>query len=134
MKNRARFAVVIPALLLASSASPASDEGKTRTWEGYVTDTWCGVNRDNKAPTVECTRQCVQDGTGKYAFYNFADGKVYVLNPQAEAAKYAAQRVVVRGEVDGVNVHVKTMRGDREDQTITAVSITPAPVSAEKSR
>lgn len=134
MKNRARFAVLIPALMLVSSAHPASDEGRTKTWEGYVTDTWCGVNRDTKAPTVECTRQCVRDGSGKYAFYNFADGKVYILNPQTEAAKYAARRVVVHGEVDGVNVHVKTMRGDREDQTITAISIMPASATIQKSR
>ena len=112
------------ALIAFVSSAPAAT-GKVETWKGYVTDTWCGVDRDRKPPTEECTHECVQAGRGKYAFYNFADGKVYVLNPQDQAAKYAGQRVTISGTVDETNVHMKTQRGDREGKTIAATAISP---------
>lgn len=95
-----------------------------QTWQGYVTDTYCGFNRVNKAPTASCTLECVKKEHAKYAFYNFADRKVYVLNPQAEAAKYAGKTVTVKGTIVG---HEKfpTGRGPSEGAIITASSITP---------
>src|ERR1700753_2137472 len=96
------------ALFLSAAALLGSSAGKTVTWNGYVTDTWCGVNRDTKAPTVECTNECVQSNRAKYAFYNFADGKVYLLNPQAEAAKYAGKQVVGSGTGGGGSGDMKT--------------------------
>ena len=96
-----------------------------QTWKGYVTDTWCGVNRDTKAPTSECTRECVASKGAKYAFYNLADGKVYVLNPQTEAAKYAGQRVTVTGVAGSQAIAVKTMRGASEAKTLEASAISP---------
>jgi len=113
------------ALVAVVRSAPAASS-KVETWKGYVTDTWCGVDRDRKPPTAECTRDCVQAGRGRYAFYNFEDGKVYVLNPQDQAAKYAGQRVTLSGTVDDTTVHMKTQRGDREGKTITAAAISPA--------
>lgn len=60
--------------------------------KGYVTDTWCRVNRTQKAPSAECTRECVKGRHAQYALYNFEDKKVYVLNPQSTAAKYAGEK------------------------------------------
>ena len=116
-----KFRIATTALLFSAIAAG----GKVETWKGYVTDTWCGVDRDRKPPTAECTHECVEAGRGRYALYNFEDGKVYVLNPQDQAAKYAGQRVAISGTVDDTIVHMKTQRGDREGKTITAAAISP---------
>lgn len=95
-----------------------------QTWQGYVTDTYCGFNRVNRAPTASCTLECVKKEHAKYAFYNFADKKVYVLNPQTEAAKYAGKTVTVKGTVSG-HERFATGKGPSAGAIITASSITP---------
>jgi hypothetical protein len=112
-------------LLVAGSLSLlAAPNGTTQIWKGYVTDTYCGVNRVTKAPTAACTLKCVKDQHAKYAFFNFADKKVYILNPQTEAAKYAGQTVMVKGTVGGQD-NFDTMKGSDTGAIITAASITP---------
>jgi hypothetical protein len=118
--------LVLPVLILVAGApTNAGENSGAGKWTGYVTDTWCGVNRDTKPPTADCTAQCVNEQGAKYALYNLADGSVYVLNPQSLASRYAGKRVVVKGTLDGKTVHMTTMRGDREGKTITASSISP---------
>src|SRR5579872_6375545 len=95
-----------------------------QTWQGYVTDTYCGFNRVNKVPTASCTLECVKKEHAKYAFFNFANKKVYVLNPQAEAAKYAGKTVTVKGTVGG-REKFATGKGPSAGAIITASSITP---------
>jgi hypothetical protein len=102
----------------------APTNGPTVTWSGYVTDTYCGFNRVNKPPTASCTKECVKNKDAKYAFFNFADKKVYVLNPQAEAAKYAGQAVVVKGTLGGLEKFA-TGKGQSSGAILTASSITP---------
>ena len=104
----------------------AHARNNSETLKGYVTDTWCGVNRDTKAPTVECTNFCVKSKAAKYAFYNLADKKVYILNPQEMAGKYAGQLVNVTGTVGTESQKFKTMRGDGQGLTITASAIAKA--------
>jgi len=95
-----------------------------QTWQGYVTDTYCGFNRVNKAPTASCTLECVKKEHAKYAFFNFADKKVYILNPQAETAKYAGKTVTVKGTIVGL-AKFATGKGPSAGAIITASSITP---------
>lgn len=104
--------------LLAPAKSP------TVTWSGYVTDTYCGFNRVSEPPTASCTTQCVKDKGAKYAFFNFADKRVYILNPQAEAAKYAGQKVTVKGTLSGLEKFM-TGKGASSGAILTASSITP---------
>ncbi|MGH9731198.1 MAG: hypothetical protein ACRD4A_05805 [Candidatus Acidiferrales bacterium] len=112
-------------LLFAASLGPVlAASGPAQTWTGYVTDTYCGFNRVSKAPTKSCTLECVKSKHAKYAFYNFADKKVYILNPQSEAAKYAGQTVTVKGTVDG-HEEFATGKGSSAGAIITASSITP---------
>ncbi|HEV2615548.1 MAG TPA: hypothetical protein VGU63_02935 [Candidatus Acidoferrales bacterium] len=112
-------------LLFAGSLSSfVAASGTAQTWKGYVTDTYCGLNRVNKAPTKSCTLECVKSKHAKYAFYNFADKKVYILNPQSEAAKYAGQSVTVTGTVAG-HEEFRTDKGTDSGAVITASSITP---------
>lgn len=101
----------------------APAQSATVTWSGYVTDTYCGYNRVNQPPTASCTRECVKNKHAKYAFFNFADKKVYVLNPQAEAARYAGQTVTVRGTVSGLEKFA-TGKGTSSGAIFTASSIT----------
>jgi hypothetical protein len=126
MTNTKRWVSIGALLVLAGSlAVAAMANGVTHTWTGYVTDTYCGANRVNKAPTAECTLKCVKNEHAKYAFFNFADKKVYVLNPQSEAAKFAGQRVMVKGTVGG-HEDFATDKGQGSGAIITASSITPA--------
>jgi hypothetical protein len=119
-----KFSAVTVVLLLAGSMSLlAAPSAATHTWKGYVTDTYCGFNRVNKAPTAKCTLECVKNEHAKYAFFNFADKKVYILNPQSEAAKYAGQTVEVKGIVAGREKFV-TGNGPSSGAIITASSIT----------
>ena len=119
-----RFVLALLAALMAASLGLAAGNDETQTLRGYVTDTYCGLNRVSRPPTKECTLKCVQEEHAKYAFFNFADKKVYILNPQDEAAKYAGQTVVVEGTVGG-NEQFTTMKGTDSGAVITASSIAP---------
>lgn len=111
-------------MLAASATLLAAPNAATHTWKGYVTDTFCGYNRVNKAPTAECTLKCVKDQHAQYAFFNFADKRVYILNPQSEAAKYAGKTVEVKGTVAG-SEKFATANGPGSGAVINASSITP---------
>jgi hypothetical protein len=117
-------ALMLAAVFAAALCVSAAPDGSVETLKGYVTDTYCGFNRISRPPTAECTLKCVRDEHAKYAFFNFADKKVYILNPQSEAAKYAGQSVVVKGTVGG-NEKFNTMKGPDSGAIITASSITP---------
>ena len=121
-----RVIIALAAAFFAGVLSAsAAGNGAAQTLKGYVTDTYCGLNRVNRPPTAECTLKCVKDQHAKYAFFNLADKKVYILNPQQEAAKYAGQTVVVKGTVGG-HENFTTMKGPDSGAIITASSITPA--------
>jgi hypothetical protein len=122
--TRRLFAVSLLLLFAVPLTVCAGPNGPSRTWKGYVTDTFCGFNRVNKPPTASCTFKCVEEQHAKYAFFNFADKKVYVLNPQDEAAKFAGQTVVVTGIVGG-REEFATEKGPSAGAIITASSITP---------
>ena len=119
-----RFAVAFAAVVLAGALGAAAASDETQTLKGYVTDTYCGLNRVSRPPTKECTLKCIKEDNAKYAFFNLADKKVYILNPQSEAAKYAGETVVVTGAVGG-NESFTTMKGSDSGAVITASSITP---------
>lgn len=119
-----RFVLAVLVALMAGALVLAAGSDETQTLRGYVTDSYCGFNRVSRPPTKECTVKCVQEDHAKYAFFNFADKKVYILNPQREAAKYAGQTVVVKGTVGG-NEQFTTMKGSDSGAIITASAITP---------
>ncbi len=121
-----RFAIALAAAIIAAAFSVPGTAGAddSQTLKGYVTDTYCGLNRVSRPPTKECTLKCIKDDHARYALFNFADKKVYILNPQDEAAKYAGETVVVKGTVGG-NETFTTMKGSDSGAIITASSITP---------
>lgn len=123
---RLPFTAALLFLFAGSLSFLAPANNPTVTWSGYVTDTYCGFNRVNKPPTASCTQQCVKNKHAKYAFFNLADKKVYILNPQAEAAKYAGQMVTVTGTLRGVE-NFATSNGASSGAILAASSITPEP-------
>jgi hypothetical protein len=83
---------------------------KSKTWTGYVTDTHCGTNcqrTSNMKPDRKCIEECIRKGS-KYGLWS---GKqVYVLEPQAQAAKFTAQNVQVEGEMANGIIRVTSIR------------------------
>jgi hypothetical protein len=122
-----RFSAACAVILFGGALSfLAAANSKTETWKGYVTDTWCGLDRETKAPTVACTNLCLNNKGAKYALYDVVNKKLYVLNPQDQAAKYAAQFVIVTGTLGG-NTQLVTAKGSIPGSAIIASSISVAP-------
>lgn len=92
------------AFLLVSVAIPSA--AQEQSWTGFVTDTHCGTNcqvTKNMTPDLHCIRECVRKGS-KYGLWS--GNKVYVLEPQDRAAKFAAKNVRVSGRLDGDTIHL----------------------------
>ena len=107
---------VLLAVLVASVASLAiaDHHGQEGSWTGFVTDTSCGA-KGAKADHAACAAKCVKEHGAKYALYTSADGKVWVLSNQDEAAKMAGKEVTVKG------------KADKEKMTIEVASMEAAP-------
>jgi hypothetical protein len=107
-----RFLMGAAVVLLAAGIGMAQDKpmakAKTMTWHGWVTDTECGAKGAN-AKHADCAAKCVKEKGAKYALYNTADKKVYVLDNQEEAAEHAGHHVTVKGTLDGDTIHVASI-------------------------
>jgi hypothetical protein len=93
---------------MLATASLAWADGPV-TWDGFVTDTHCGTNCQRTSamtPDKACVRRCVKAGS-KYGLWY---GKsVYVLEPQAKAAKFAAENVRVSGDLVEGTIHIRSI-------------------------
>jgi hypothetical protein len=95
------------ALLFVAGLTLAG-EGKSGSWSGYVTDTICGAEGAS-ADHASCAKKCVEEHGAKYALYNTADKKVYVLDPQDKVAEHAGHEVTIKGTLDGETIHVTSI-------------------------
>jgi hypothetical protein len=96
------FPLILLLLMVSSSGLLQAETG----WDGFVTDTHCGANcqrTSNMTPDRACVRRCVKNGS-KYGLW-YKD-HVYLLEPQSEAAKFAAESVRVTGSLSGDTIHV----------------------------
>ena len=87
--------LILLAAVLLSAASPAPE---TQTFTGIVTDTMCMREHESMqiAPLSKCVRDCVGDGkTYKYAL--MTKDAVYTLSDQETPARFAGERVAVKG-------------------------------------
>jgi len=109
-----RFGFVGLALLVCAGISLAMPAGKTGSWSGVVVDNLCGAKDAAKssADAGACAKKCVEGMGAKYALYDSASKKVYVLDPQDKAAEHAGHKVNVKGTLDEAT------------ETITVTSIT----------
>lgn len=97
-------------LLLLVGSSALTQQTQQQTWVGYVTDTHCGTNcqvTKNMTPDLACIRRCVQKGS-KYGLWS--GDKVYVLEPQAKAMKFAAQNVKISGRISGDTIQIAEIK------------------------
>jgi hypothetical protein len=58
-------------------------------------------------PDAQCIRTCIQKGS-KYGLWS--GNRVYVLDPQTEAATFAAEDVEVKGTLHGNTIQIKSIR------------------------
>ena len=101
--------LLVVSLLFASSNTPPP-----QTFQGEISDTQCAFNvhsstnsQDEMIRThtmggtpEECALACVRRNGGKYVLIDRAHSKMYRLDPQKEAEKFAGKEVVVRGTYD----------------------------------
>jgi hypothetical protein len=92
-----------------SSAGQQSASSSEGSWTGWVTDSVCGA-KGAKASHTDCAAKCVKEKGAKWALYNSADQKVYILDPQDGAAEHAAHHVKVKGTLDGDTIHVSSYK------------------------
>jgi hypothetical protein len=96
------------ALLLFSFSSIGFAQSPS-SWDGFVTDTHCGTHCQRTSamtPDKACVRRCVRQGS-KYGLWYGND--VYVLEPQSQAAKFAAESVRVTGSMVDGTIHIASI-------------------------
>lgn len=103
MKNRFLLGAAIT--LVSAGFAFAAPAGKSGTWTGVVGETHCGATMTDAA----CVTKCVNEGKGQYALIDTKTKKVYVLDKQDDAAKYAGQKVKVKGSMDGDKIAVDSI-------------------------
>jgi hypothetical protein len=81
---------------------------KSGSWSGVITNDMCGA-KDASSAKAECTAKCVKSHGAKYALYDEADKKVYILEPQQKADGHAGHQVTVKGTLDGDTIHVTSL-------------------------
>lgn len=91
------------AVLLIAGFAAAGDKDKSSSWTGVISDTHCGYKANHSA---DCVNGCVKNHGAKYALVNAADKKVYILDPQDQAAAHANETVKVTGTVDSNTIKV----------------------------
>lgn len=116
--NRRLFitALILMSGFTAAGLTLAASTLKPGTWTGVVTDTIDGATDTDPARIAEN----VKEHGAMYAFVESKSKRVYVLNPQNQAAPFAGRAVVVKGTMDTATI------------TITASSITAAPTKPAK--
>jgi Protein of unknown function (DUF5818) len=100
---RARFAVAMIVVFLASTLAVAADN----SWTGYIADSKCGAKAAHEGAR-ECTIKCVKEGA-KYVFVNDGDKKVYEITDQDKVADHAGHHVTVKGSLKGETLDVTSV-------------------------
>ncbi len=80
-------------------------------WTGYIADAGCAgkdVNKAGSSGHLDCSKRCIGKGV---AAVLVADGKVYKLDSQDEAKKFAGEKVVLKGTTseDGSSIKVESI-------------------------
>ena len=99
MSKRIVFWVLALSLVGGFGAAVANDTAGS--WTGVITDDHCGAKENHSAA---CVTKCVKDHGAKYGLV--VDKKVYILDPQTDAAAHANESVKVTGTMDGSTIKV----------------------------
>jgi len=79
-----------------------------RTFTGVITDSMCGKDHAmmNVKPDSKCVTECVKSGS-KYAL--IVGDEVYELSDRKAPEKFAAQKVTVKGTLNGKTIQVQSI-------------------------
>ena len=110
-----RLLICAFALIVLAGLSLAAGKATEGSWTGWVTDTKCGAKGTN-AEHAACAKKCVGEGTEKYALYTPADKKIYVLDPQDQAAAHVGHQVTVKGAVEGNTIKISSIEPVKEKE------------------
>jgi hypothetical protein len=99
-----RFLVCVVLVLFAVSLTLAAPKGTKGSWSGWITDSACGAKGNSEAH-ADCAKKCVKEKGAKWALYNEADKKVYILDPQEGVEAHAGHHVKVSGTLGGDTIH-----------------------------
>jgi hypothetical protein len=79
-----------------------------KTYTGVITDSMCGKDHAmmNVKPDSKCVLECVKAGS-KYAL--IVGDAVYELSDQKTPEKFAAQKVNVKGTLEGQTIQVQSI-------------------------
>ena len=93
--------IVLISGALALAAAP-------KTFTGVITDAMCGKDHSMMGvkPDARCVTECVKQGS-KYALVVGDD--IYDLSDQKTPEKFAAQKVNVKGTLDGKTIQVQSI-------------------------
>ena len=108
MIKRAMLAGFAMVFAVGLSVAGQDSGAKNGSWSGVVTNDMCGA-KDASSAKAECTSKCVKSHGAKYALYDEADKKVYILEPQDKADGHAGHEVTVKGTLDGDTIHVTSL-------------------------
>src|ERR1700677_2931335 len=97
MVKRAMLAGFAMVFAVGLSVAGQDNAAKSGSWSGVVTNDMCGA-KDASAAKAECTSKCVKSHGAKYALYDEADKKVYILEPQDKADGHAGARGDGKGD------------------------------------
>lgn len=94
---RSRLLILI---LVGSLGALAAQVTNSVSATGYITDTLCGAKGAN-AQHIDCAKRTVASGKAKYAIYDEATKKLYILQGSgasgASIEQYLGQRVKITG-------------------------------------
>ncbi len=95
--------VLLFALALTTAGAFAAE------WTGYISDAGCAPKKGSNPDHAACARSCIESGA---AAVLVADGKIYKLDKQDEAKKFAGDKVLLKGTAseDGSAIKVDTIR------------------------
>jgi hypothetical protein len=78
-------------------------------WTGYIADAGCAGKKGEEADHASCAKSCIERGAEAVLV---SSGKVYKLDKQDEAKKFAGEKVVLTGAAseDGASIKVEAIR------------------------
>lgn len=100
-----KFAAIALFALAFSAMALYADE-----WTGFIADSGCAAKKGEDPNHKACAQRCIND-RGMAAVF-VAKGKVYTLDKQDEAKKFAGEKVVLKGAAseDGTAIKVESIK------------------------
>jgi len=78
-------------------------------WTGFIADAGCAAKKGEDPGHAGCAKSCI--GRGAAAVF-VSQGKVYTLDKQDEAKKFAGDKVVLKGTAseDGTSIKIESIK------------------------